>query len=159
MSWKDKTQVKKGDIGEEIIVKYLQENNYKVYQPISEGSHPFDGFALKYGKLFMFDVKTKARMNKCNCTGFDYKHYKLYKQKTKELDLNFYVYFVDDKNGDVYMADILKLEKVEKTKMQWFTRSIIGWDLSLLDFLFNIGKDKIEQLSQFDTRKHKYEPK
>ena len=159
MGWNDRTQVKKGDIGEEIIFKYLEENNYIVYPTISEGSHPFDGFAYKNKELFMFDVKTKARMNKCNCTGFDYKHYKLYIQIAKKYNSPFYVYFVDDKNGNVHMADILKLEKVERTKMQYFTRSIIGWDLSLLDFLFKIGKDKIQKLTQFDTRKHKYKPK
>tara|TARA_R100000734_G_C3310440_1_gene101220 strand:- start:546 stop:1019 length:474 start_codon:yes stop_codon:yes gene_type:complete len=155
MKWQDKTQVKKGDIGEQIVKDFLEDQGYLVYKCATNGSHPFDGMAWKEKKVFYFDVKTKARMNKCNCTGFDLKHYKTYNKVRKQNDIDFYVYFVDDKNGKVHKADLKKLENIE---LRYFTRSIVGWDISDLDFVFNIGADKVNELSAFDTRNYEYKP-
>ena len=77
MSWQDKEQVKKGDIGELIVREYLEKKGYIVYEPKTNGSHPFDKIAIKSkNDMIIVEVKTKARMNKFNATGFDLKSYK-----------------------------------------------------------------------------------
>lgn len=155
MKWQDKTQVKKGDIGEQIVKDFLEEEGYLVYKCATKGAHPFDGMAVsKQNKVFYFDVKTKARMNKCNCTGFNLKHYKTYIKVKEENNIDFYVYFVDDKNGKVHKADLKKLENTQ----QYATRSILYWDIEKMDYLFTITKDKIKLLSSFDKRNYDYKP-
>ena len=80
MSWEDKEQVKKGNIGELIVREYLEKKGYIVYEPKTNGSHPFDKIAIK-GKnnMVIVEVKTKARMNKFYATGFNLRSYKYYK--------------------------------------------------------------------------------
>ena len=47
MSWQDKIQVKKGNIGEKIVRNYLEKKGFIVYEPKTNGSHPFDKIAIK----------------------------------------------------------------------------------------------------------------
>ena len=64
MNWKELPQVKKGNIGEKVLHKYLCEMNYTIYNPTTNKSHPFDGLVYSGNNLkFLYDVKTKGKTN------------------------------------------------------------------------------------------------
>jgi len=157
MAWKDKPEVKKGDIGEDIIQEYLEEKGWKVYRPLTSGAHWFDMLASKDKKeIIALDVKTKARFNYRACQGINKKSYLEYENLLDNIQVPFYLFFVDDKDGNVHFADLSGL------KGKGFTlpkcEHIIAWDLSDMKYLFNIGEEKINALSIFDKRNYKYKP-
>ena len=79
MNWSDKTQVKKGDIGERIVKDLLEKKGYSVYKAITEKAHAFDFLAIKGKKQLLFvEVKTKAKTNKWPATGLDIRHWNEY---------------------------------------------------------------------------------
>ena len=80
MNWNDRIQVKKGNLGEEIVLKKLEEKGYIVYKSITEKDHAFDFLAVKDKKVFIIaEVKSKARFNKFEATGIDIKSFEEYK--------------------------------------------------------------------------------
>ena len=152
MSWSDKIQVKKGDIGEEIIKKYMESKGWVVYKPITDGAHPFDMLCTKNKTQFLaLDVKTKARLNKYPATGIDIRHYNDYKTLTETLSIDFYLFFVDDKVGTVHCQQLSKLPEPFK-----ITEYIYAWNLIDMVYLFTISNEEIKKLSNFDSRNYKY---
>lgn len=155
MSWSDKIQVKKGDIGEEIIKTYLENKGWIVYKPVTNGAHYFDMFCTKNkNKIIALDVKTKARLNKFEATGIDIRHYNDYKRVMENLSVEFYLFFVDDKNGMVHCQELSKLPKPFK-----ITNTIYAWYLKDMIYLFTLTDEYIKKLSTFDSRNYKYNPK
>ena len=57
-------------------------------------------------KVIALDVKTKARMNKYAAQGIDIRSYNEYLKFKKTMNIDFFLVFVDDKNGDVYSFEI-----------------------------------------------------
>jgi len=154
MSWSDKIQVKKGDIGEEIVKKYLQNRGWIIYKPITDGAHPFDMFCSRNKTEFMaLDVKTKARLNNWAATGIDIRHYNDYKTLTETLDIDFYLFFVDDKVGTVHCQQLSKLPEPFKV-----TKYIYAWNLEDMIYLFTISDEEIKKISNFDSRNYDYKP-
>lgn len=157
MAWEDKQEVKKGNIGEDIIQAWLEERGWKVYRPLTKGAHWFDMLASKDKKdIVALDVKTKARFNYRACTGINKKSYLEYINFLKTSNVPFYLFFVDDKDGNVHFADLKKLEGKGFTPRK--STHIIAWDLVDMEYLFNIGEEMINALSTFDKRNHKYKP-
>ena len=67
MNWEDKPQVKKGNIGENIIINFLEEKGFIIYKPITKAAHWIDIIATKSKEeIYAIDVKTKGRFNKKN---------------------------------------------------------------------------------------------
>jgi hypothetical protein len=152
--WKERPQYKKGDIGEQIVRSYLEGKGWIVYEPVTDGPHYFDKLATKNkDRVIALDVKTKARLNYWSAQGINIKHYNEYINFTKTTSIPFFLFFVDDKNGDVHMVNILDLQDPI-----YPNSAIIAWDLKQMDYLFNIGEENIRLLSQFDTRNHDYSP-
>ena len=46
MSWEDKIQVKKGNLGENIVKDTLEKKGYVVYKCVTERAHAFDFLAV-----------------------------------------------------------------------------------------------------------------
>ena len=146
--------LKKGELGEDIIRKYLEQKGWIVYFPFTKNkAHAFDMLCTyKKEKVIAIDVKTKARLNKYAAQGIDIRSYNEYMFFKKTMNIIFLLVFVDDKNGDVHAFEIGKeMENFQIGK-------IIFWYLKDMKFLFNIGKEKIEELSKFDQRKYVYRP-
>ncbi len=145
----------KGEIGEAIIREYFEKKGWVIYFPFTKDrAHYFDMLATKNKKeVIALDVKTKARLNKWPAQGINIRTYNEYIGFTDNINIPFYLIFIDDKNGDVHCADI-------KTLKNGFnpTPYIIAWYLIDMISLFNIGKEKINELSQYDTRNYDYEP-
>jgi Holliday junction resolvase len=146
--------LKKGELGEKIIQEYLESKGWIVYFPFTKNkAHAFDILCtLNKEKVIAIDVKTKARMNKYNAQGINLKSYNEYLKFKEKMSIEFYLVFVDDKNGDVHTFEIGK-------EIENFTiGKIIFWWIKDMKFMFNIGKEKIEELSKFDQRKYNYKP-
>ena len=102
--------LKKGDLGENIVSEFLQKKGWIVYRPFTKDkAHYFDMLCtLNKEKVIAIDVKTKARLNNWNAQGIDIRSYNQYLNFVKQTSINFYLIFVDDKNGEVHLADYLK---------------------------------------------------
>jgi len=156
MEWEEKDQVKKGNIGEAIVQSYLEGRGWTVYTPKTKGAHWFDLLCCK-GKeqVIALDVKTKARFNKWNAQGINIRSYNQYLNFLEVSSINFYLIFIDDKTGDVHLADLNEI------KNKGFTPNndkLIAWKLTDMKLLFRIEDKMIEKLSSFDTRNYKFKP-
>jgi hypothetical protein len=150
------TALQKGDIGERIVKQFLESKGYIVYRPETKNkAHYFDILATK-GKeqVVAIDVKTKARLNKWPAQGINKRNYDEYMAFVSRVNVPFFLFFVDDKTGDVHYQDIRKLKDHFMVN-----EKIIGWDLSQMIYLFNIGQELIAELSKYDQRGYKFEPK
>jgi hypothetical protein len=147
--------LKKGELGENIIKQYLEERGWVVYFPFTKNrAHAFDMLCtLKKEKVIALDVKTKARLNIKPAQGINIKSYNEYISFKEKMNINFYLVFVDDKNGDVHSLEIGKPVNSFRIK------NIIFWHLDDMKYIFNIGQKNIDLLSQFDQRNHDYKPK
>lgn len=154
MNWKDKKEVKKGDIGEKIVKEYLEKQGHIVYQPITSGAHYFDMLATKDKKeVIALDVKTKARLNKFEATGINLTHYEDYKRLINTTQIPFYIYFVDEMEGKVYRQLLNKLPEPFK-----LNKYIVCWYLKDLIYLFDISEQQKNELKKFNTRNYEYKP-
>lgn len=145
----------KGNIGEEIVTEFLQEKGWIVYRPYTKNkAHYFDMLCtFNKEKTIAIDVKTKARLNKWNAQGINKKAYLEYLNFVEKTKVNFYLIFVDDKSGEVHLADITKLNDPI-----YPNENIIAWNLDKMQYLFTISKDDILRISKYDQRNYKFNP-
>lgn len=149
------TALKKGEAGEMIIQEFLEKRGWIVYRPFTKDrAHYFDALATKNKeKVIAIDVKTKARLNNWRAQGINIKSYNEYKKFIDKINVPFYLFFIDDKCGDVYTAELSKLRNSFNP-----TPYIIAWYLEDMFYLFNIGEDNIKLLSKYDQREYDYKP-
>ena len=154
MTWQDKKEVIKGNIGEEIIVDFLEKKDFIVYKPITKNKpHWIDIFATKNKKdIYAIDVKTKARFNKWAAQGINYNHYLDYKNLLETTNINVYLFFIDDKNGDVHCAELSKL----RNPFYVLDRTIIAWSLQQMKLIHTLDREQINELSKYDNRNYEY---
>ena len=147
--------LKKGNIGEQIIQKYLENKGWIVYKPFTENKPHYFDMLCTYNKekVIAIDVKTKARLNKWNAQGIDLKHYNEYLNFMKITKVSFYSIFVDDQNGEVHLAEIKKLNNPI-----YPNNKIIAWDVNNMHYLFNISQEEINKISEYDQRNYKFNP-
>lgn len=156
MNWKDLEQVKMGDIGEQIIHDFLEKKDYTIFTPTTLKSHPCDAIVFKNKELiFLYDVKTKGKTNYHNAQGIDKKHYNQYNKLMKKFNVPFYVFFIDDQNGEVHCADLEELSNQEYLNITK-NGSIIGWNVNNLKYLFTIDKKERNKLKNYNTRNYDY---
>ena len=147
--------LKKGEIGEKIVREYLEGKGWIVYCPFTKNkAHYFDILATKNKQdVIALDVKTKARLNKWNAQGIDLRHYNEYINFVEKTKVKFFIFFVDDKIGDVHFAELIKLENSFNPNP-----NIIAWNLKEMKFLFNIGEGMINELTKYDQRNYEFKP-
>ncbi len=150
------TALKKGEIGECIVQEFLEQRGWIVYRPFTKDkAHYFDILATKNKeKVIAIDVKTKARLNNWKAQGINIKTYNEYKRFIDKVNIPFYLIFIDDKSGDVYCAELSKLKNP-----LYPTDYIIAWHLDDMFYLFNIGNERILELSKLDQRTYDYKPR
>jgi len=150
-----KKALKKGELGELLVREYFESKGWIVYCPFTKNkAHYFDMLCTKNKKsVIALDVKTKARLNKWEAQGINIKSYGEYMGFVERIKIPFYLVFVDDKLGDVYAQNILKLTNRFKPN-----KDIIAWYLKDMEFLFNIGEENIEKISKLDQRSYKFKP-
>lgn len=155
MSFTETKMYKKGNAGENIIRSMIVEKGWITYSPDQhDKAHYFDMLATKDKKqIIALDVKTKARLNKWVAQGIDERHYKEYRNFKSETNINFYIFFVDDKNGDIHYAELDELKSPLYPK-----KGIIAWPLSEMHHFGKLNDEQIKSLSQYDTRSYSYNP-
>jgi Holliday junction resolvase len=147
--------LKKGELGEQIIRNYLEERGWVVYCPFTKDKAHYFDMLCTYNKekVIAIDVKTKARLNKWNAQGINIKSYNEYLNFQNTTHVNFYLIFIDDKTGDVHLADLSKLQN-----HIYINNNIIAWNLNDMQFLFKISDKEIEELSKYDQRNYDFNP-
>jgi Holliday junction resolvase len=147
--------LKKGELGEQIIRNYLEERGWVVYCPFTKDKAHYFDMLCTYNKekVIAIDVKTKARLNKWNAQGINIKSYNEYLNFQNTTHVNFYLIFIDDKTGDVHLADLSKLQN-----HIYINNNIIAWNLNDMQFLFKISDKEIQELSKYDQRNYDFNP-
>lgn len=145
----------KGEIGEMIITLYLEKKGWIVYKPFTKKkAHYFDILATKNKeKVLAIDVKTKARFNKWEAQGIDIKTYNEYLAFIEMAKVPFYLIFIDDKLGDVHLANIAELKNGF-----YPNKKIIAWYLKDMKFMFKLNQKMIDLLSEYDQRNYEFNP-
>lgn len=157
--WEDKTQVKKGNIGEELVLNYLEKNGFIVYKPVTKSAHGFDNLATKDKKIvIMAEIKTKARLTYIEATGFNYKHYLEYKFISEKHSLPIFVFFVDEYLKKIYGNWLKELEKkIDNFPRKIKNNTIILFSLKNMKDICKLPDEKCEELKKLSTRNYEYE--
>jgi hypothetical protein len=117
--WQDRTSVRKGTLGEQIVHAHLEKNGYIVYSPATEGAHAFDKLAVRNKReIIIAECKTKARRKYYPDTGIDCKHYNEYKYIENLHNIPVFIFFVDELVKKVYGNKLSILEKPRNVKYE-----------------------------------------
>lgn len=109
MQWEDRLTVRKGNLGEQLVEKYLTSKNFVIYRPTS-GPHPFDRLVASADKkrIFIAEIKTKPSRNKYPDTGFDLRCNQDYLRICISHHMDVFVYFVDERCGWIYGNSLIE---------------------------------------------------
>lgn len=168
-----KTSLKKGDIGERVVIPILERKGFTVYRPFTEGAHCFDILAIQNkDKAIALDVKAKARLNRYEATGIDQRHFEEYRNFSEKHNMDFWVIFVDEMLGEVYGNKLTELEKprcksgeiseLNKTYPMvkpWgdYGSDIRVWHLnSMIRNMGTINDEAVIDLKNYSQRTHDY---
>lgn len=103
LPWHERPEVQKGDYGEELVKKIVEDCGLICYRAVTEGAHLID-FLWLSGKKFAFaaEVKTKPKFKSYPATGFDLRHYEQYKKFYEDTNIPVFIFFVDDVLKKIY---------------------------------------------------------
>lgn len=159
-NWSDKIQVQKGDYGERIVRNYLESKGWIVYEPETEGPHAFDKLCIKDKKhIVIAEVKTKARMNKWNATGFNIKSYNEYLFIQNKYGIDVFIFFVDEYVKSIYGNKLSILEKPYTAKDGVYPmklRNIIVFSLETMKTISEISEKDSLYLKEHSSRNYEY---
>ena len=101
--WHEKIESKRGDYGEELVAKILDQCGFDVYQSITAKPHGRDFYIdLNKTLLFAAEVKTKNMMKKYRETGIDYRNFKEYQEFWLQTRVPVLLVFVDPSKKSIY---------------------------------------------------------
>ena len=164
--WDNRTEVYKGNAGEEIVKKFLKDKEYILYFP-TNGPHAFDMLAIKEKKeIFIAEVKAQARRNKYPDTGITKKHYDEYNYITDKYNIPFFIFFVDEMLREVYGNWLKELKKpivvnsISYPLIQAGSTGIrIYFPLQVMARnIIVLNNDDIVELKKLSTRNYEYNP-
>jgi len=160
-NFNDLQTTKKGEIGEDLVKKWLEEKGWVIYEPTTDGPHVFDKLAIKDKKQIMIiEVKTKARRNYYPDTGIDVRHYEGYKLITQIMKVDIFLVFVDEMIGQVYGNKLNFLEEPietsDCTKYPLIENGIIYFPLERMYKIAILDTSKVLELRKLNTRNYKY---
>lgn len=161
MDWQNKTTVKKGNIGEQLVNKYLEDKGFIIYEPVTSGAHGLDKFAMKDKKTVIYaECKAKARRNKYEDTGIDIRHYNDYTLLSNKHSILVFVFFIDEMLGEIYgnwLHELIKPVKVGFKDYPSRENGIIYFPLAnMRRNLLKLTDKQVEQLKGYSTRNYDY---
>jgi len=165
MNWEDKPEVKKGNLGEAIIDKYLRGKGLVPYFPAPGGAHPFDRLCASSDKqtIYVAEVKTKPRRVKYPDTGIDWKHYLDYQNIQAKYHIDVYLYFVDELEKAIYggkLNALLQEHRVRNNgKQLWYPlkwNNILYFPLALMEPIATLSDEQVYELKRLSNRNNKY---
>lgn len=164
--WQSRTEVKKGNLAEQIVDAYLQTSgDFVPYAPICEGRHPFDRLVASRDKrkVFIADCKAKARRNYYPDTGIDVRHYEEYKEIAERYHMDAFLFFVDEKQRAIYGNFLSELEKPAKITVGRYIHNypkregrIIYFPLAHMVEVAKLTEDQARELERLSTRHYDY---
>jgi hypothetical protein len=157
--WHERKNVKKGDIGEQIVIDYLANKGYVVYKSITQGTHPFDNLCASRDKkkIFIAEVKTKEARKYYPDTGINIKSYDEYKFIQDKYNLRVYLFFVDATNKKVYGNLLQELETevvVGKYTYPLRQKGIIYFSLSNMKTIAELTEEQSNTIKEFNTKNY-----
>ena len=155
MNWHDKTEVKKGDIGEEIVKNILEKKGYIVYKPITNGAHKIDYFVHSGSekKIMCCEVKTKRRMARYARTGCDISSHEQYLEIYKKHNIDTFIFFVDDFEECIYGQWLSVLG--EGIIINRYSKVIV-WELSTMKKIIELTNDQVSEINKFTKEVYDY---
>lgn len=160
-NWEDRVTVKKGNYGERMVRDYLSSKGWIVYEPQTEGPHAFDKLCVKDKQhIIIAEVKTKARMNKWNATGFNKKSYDEYIFIQNKYSIDIFIFFVDEMMEQIYgnkLSVLSKGYKAEDGQYPLEIKNIILFSLDVMVKIADIANTDAEYLKSQSTRNYEYE--
>ena len=113
MGWHDRTEVKKGDLGEQIVAQWLLDRGIVPYHSLADKAHPFDFLCASQDKktIYIVEVKAKSKRECYEDTGIEYHHYMDYTNIREKYGIQVYLFFVDEKLGEIYGNKLSILEQ------------------------------------------------
>ena len=164
MNWGNKIQVKKGDFGEKVVRESLESKGYVIYKAITSGAHAFDFLAVKNKKIFLIaEVKSKARFNKYECTGFDVRSLNEYIFIMEQQKIDVVLFFVDEhpKEERIYcqkLSILMEEKKVNFIKYPNFdiAKGKVLFSLSDMVTVRKLKKEEIDMLKKYSSRTYDY---
>jgi hypothetical protein len=155
----------KANVAEEIVHRYLEEQGFIVYKPITEGAHAFDILAIKNKrKVMVADIKAKARRNYYPDTGINVKHYEVYKDIQTQHNLPVFLFFVDEYLMQIYGNWLSELSKPRKVVFKGkellyplFQKGIVYFPLEAMIMIETIPKETATLLIEYSSRSYEYE--
>lgn len=164
-NWQDKPEVKKGNIGENIVDKYLRDKGFVPYYPDMRSAHPFDRLCASKDKrtLLIAEVKAKAKRTYYPDTGFNISNYEDYCNIRQKYNIPIYLYFVDEGMGLVYgnKLSVLEEEKIIKHQMMDLKyplkqKGIIYFPIEKMEVIGAITEKKQQELKDLSSRNYPY---
>jgi len=158
--WEKMPQVKKGDLGEKIVRKYLEAKGWVIYEPVGNMAHFTDKFAVKDKKeIILIEVKTKPKLNYYDGTGFDFRSYNQYKILSHKHNMRVFIFFVDEMLGKIYGNFLSELEKpiiYKKKNYPFFLNKIIIFPLCYMKLVKILNENEILEIKKYNTRNYEY---
>lgn len=163
----ERTQTKKGDLGERLVDELLFKKGYVIYKPINiDMPHVFDRLCIKDKEVAIIaEVKTKAKRKYYNDTGINYKHYKEYKKMLELYNLDTVLFFVDEEQGYIYSQKLSKLDEIESFDFKGkevtyplIQKGVIYFWFDKLIKLTKLPEESITELKELTTKNDTYLP-
>ena len=152
MNWGDKKEVKKGDLGEDLVKDFLHKKGFILYKPITNGSHKVDYFCHsgKDKKVICAEAKTKRRMALRPATGFNVNCYEHYFELNKKYNIKTFVFFIDDFERCIYGQWLHLLGKGITIK------NVIVWPMDKMKLIRNLSNSEVNSINQFTSVNYDY---
>ena len=153
--WESRRTVQKGNLGEDIVKKFLEGKGLVVYKPVTDKAHSFDMLAICDKRAVMIaEVKSKTLMNFSKCTGFNYSTFLDYCYISNKHKIPVFVFFVDEKLAEIYGNWLHELEKPAEHEGRRFPYNMTtrwGQELRLYHYnsmrhIADIAKEEAELL-------------
>jgi hypothetical protein len=160
MNWEDKISTKKGNCGEEIVRQYLEKKGWIVYKPITNGAHAFDNLCVRNKEhIVIAEIKSKARMNKWNATGFNTKNYNEYLSIYNKYGIEIFIFFVDEYLAKIYGNKLSILMKPYKARDGFYPREIgevTIFSLEQMKDIHSLSEKEVCELQKYTRRNYAY---
>lgn len=160
MNWDERKEVQKGNLGEELVERYLAGRGYVVYRPTT-GPHPFDRLCASKDKrsIFVAEIKTKPRRKFYPDTGFDQRHNHDYINIAMKHSMDVFVYFVDEVEGWIYGGELLSnlhrprqlMHGGKLLQYPWSIGGIIYFPLSAMEKIAALPPSECDKLRALST--------
>lgn len=165
MNWEDKIQVQKGNIGEQLVNEFLVGKNYIPYSPDVAIAHPFDRLVASKDKkrIFIADVKAKAKRRAYPDTGINVSHYNEYKYISIKYGIEVFIFFVDEENEMIYGNTLKNLDKPQVITVRdagvvypWVTNGIRYFPMMNMINIATIPRTEVLKMRELTTKNPKY---